>query len=164
MRYFQCLQTEQSMGYEENAQVNSIAFSAERGVLAAGTAAGQMAFWQYRGAVTDGATASEPEEQWQLQSPAVLSGNVAHVSWGTEQQLLCCAMSGGSTVYQLRQQVLSSHYRDGVALVQNGPCSLQAGLFNSSIHAEVATDIQIHGLNTTKVNFTSIHVIYCLSY
>lgn len=91
----------------------------------------------------------DPEDQWQLQPPTKLLGNISQIQWGTSKDLL--SVNAVSEAYILSEHFLSSHYNEGVAVVQTSPDKLFVGLFNTNIHTDFKVDIQIRGVCTTKV-------------
>ncbi|PAA57809.1 hypothetical protein BOX15_Mlig030591g2 [Macrostomum lignano] len=139
------LSMQDGMGYDSNVQVTSIAYSAKKQVLAAGTQTGQLAFWKYQ--PIHSSAQHEPEDEWQLQPPLFVRSNVSQLTWGTSDQLL--GLNAVSDVYIITEQPASCHYGNGLSAVQTGPKSLYLANFNESIFAELQMESRLKQVRTT---------------
>uniref|UniRef100_A0A1I8G307 receptor protein-tyrosine kinase n=1 Tax=Macrostomum lignano TaxID=282301 RepID=A0A1I8G307_9PLAT len=139
------LSMQDGMGYDSNVQVTSIAYSAKKQVLAAGTQTGQLAFWKYQ--PIHSSAQHEPEDEWQLQPPLFVRSNVSQLTWGTSDQLL--GLNAVSDVYIITEQPASCHYGNGLSAVQTGPKSLYLANFNESIFAELQLESRLKQVRTT---------------
>lgn len=124
------------------------AFSPGEGILAGGTGSGKIAFWKYCPQQLHNGKKEEPENFWQLQTPASISGPVSDLAFGSSRCLL--AVNTIENVFILNEQKPSICCTQGTAAVQTGTMQLSVDIFSSGMHFDLKTDIQVKGVCTTK--------------
>lgn len=133
-------------GYDQNESISCLAYSENKGTLAAGTNMGNIALWKYSPPV--GNKKVDGEHKWKLQTPATVEGPISQVTWGSNKNLL--AVSTVAKVFMLNEHVMSGDFHEQTAVVQFGPSSLSIEVFATNMHHDLKTDIQVKGIYTTK--------------
>ncbi|MGH0149767.1 UNVERIFIED_CONTAM: hypothetical protein FKN15_049586 [Acipenser sinensis] len=143
------LSLDEHLGFEAGETLNCVSYCTVKGILAAGTSRGRIAMWQ-KVAVSN--EKMEGRDQWKLQTPAQLEGNVIQLQWGSSMNLL--AVITVSTVQILCEHVMSSHFSQQVAAVQLKPNQLCLSDFSTGTQLSLRTDMHIKGVCVTKDTVT----------
>ncbi|XP_010134604.1 PREDICTED: intraflagellar transport protein 140 homolog [Buceros rhinoceros silvestris] len=135
-------------GFEEGECINCVSYCSGKGLLAAGTNKGRVAMWR-RAAGSDQSTrALEGKEKWKLQPPTELEGNVTQIQWGSRKNLL--AVNTISSVVILREQAISSHFHQQVAVIQVSPNLFNVTTFSTGTTHSLRADANVNGVFATK--------------
>ena len=143
-------------GYDRSDKVMCCAYSSSKGILAAGTEAGNVALWRY-----DPLSFStrSPELCWKLNRAIVLNGPVTQLGWSGKKDLLAANLVGEARL--LSEQTMSSHCYQRRAAVQMGPSLISVTCFDPSSEEtvsrkeeisqyELKTDIHVKGIFISK--------------
>ncbi|XP_068236628.1 intraflagellar transport protein 140 homolog isoform X1 [Palaemon carinicauda] len=134
--------------YRDQEYIMCLTYSENKRILCAGTTLGSIAMWKYEEhKLGDDEYTKDPEKDWVLQSPAVISGAVKQVMWGSTQNLL--GVNTVRDVYILNEQHMVASYRDQVSVVQVSPTQLSVDVFSGGSHLELRSEIQVRGVNNT---------------
>ncbi|CAG0897138.1 unnamed protein product [Darwinula stevensoni] len=131
--------------------ITCISFSSRKGVLAAGTNHGSVAFWKYNTPMKTPGVQSDPEKDWTPQTPASLSGAIKQLHWGSQKNLL--AANVVRDVYILNEQILCAHFKDQTAVVQTSPTQLTV-LMEEETRLDLRAKIQVSGVSASKEHLT----------
>ncbi|XP_069036914.1 intraflagellar transport protein 140 homolog isoform X2 [Lepisosteus oculatus] len=146
------LSLDESLGYESGETLNCVSYCAPKGILAAGTSRGRIAMWRKVSLVHQGRQKTDGKDQWLLQTPTEIEGNITQLKWGSSLNIL--AANNLSTVLILSEHVMSAHFSQQVAAVQLAPNQLSLNYFNSGAHHSLRTDMHINGVCVTKDTVT----------
>ncbi|XP_047485121.1 intraflagellar transport protein 140 homolog [Penaeus chinensis] len=134
--------------YRDQEYMMCLSYSENKKILCGGTNMGSVAMWKYEEQkLNNNEYTRDPEKDWKLQSPSILSGAVKRVSWGSAQNLL--AVDTVRDVYILNEQNMVASYRDQVCVVQESPTQLSVDVFSADNHLEFRADIQVRGVHNT---------------
>ncbi|CAF0995675.1 unnamed protein product [Adineta ricciae] len=135
-----------AMGFANNEVLICLSYSAAKGIIAAGTSKGNIAFWVY----TPSRRAIDMEKQWNLQ-------RVKHICNGLPirkvkycPQRNCLAANLNSQLYMLTNEDMSAAYRDNLAVVQLSPTVVHIAFFRYSIVKEEELDMPFKNLCVSK--------------
>lgn len=91
---------------------------------------------------------AEGKDRWTLQTPTELEGNITQIKWGSRKNLL--AVNNISSVVILREQAMSSHFHQQVAVVQMSPSLLSVSFLSTGVTHSLRTDTHVSGAFATK--------------
>uniref|UniRef100_A0A4W5KIC6 Uncharacterized protein n=1 Tax=Hucho hucho TaxID=62062 RepID=A0A4W5KIC6_9TELE len=94
-------------------------------------------------------TRIEAKAQWKLQTPMAIEGIVTQIQWGSDLSLL--AANSVTTVPILCELVMSAHFGQQAAAVQQTPSQLSLTMFSTNSHLTLRSDMHIKGVCITKV-------------
>ncbi|XP_074475359.1 intraflagellar transport protein 140 homolog [Sebastes fasciatus] len=144
------LSLDETLGFERGEVINCVSHCAGKEILAAGTSQGRIAMWKM--VVQLGGSRGEAKDQWKLQTPTEIQGNVIQLQWGTSLNLL--AANNSNTVLILCEHVMSAHFGQQVAAVQLTPTQLSITQFTTGVHLALQSDLHIKGVCVTKDSVT----------
>ncbi|KAK3865459.1 hypothetical protein Pcinc_025661 [Petrolisthes cinctipes] len=134
--------------YRDQEYVMCLTYSSNKEILCAGTSLGSVAMWKYEPSpLKEEEYIRDPEKDWKLQNPTIISGAIKQVSWGTTQNLL--AVNTVRDVYILNEQHMVASYKDQVSVVQMSPTQLSVDIFSGGSHLELKAEIQVRGLHNS---------------
>ncbi|XP_069761379.1 intraflagellar transport protein 140 homolog isoform X2 [Narcine bancroftii] len=142
------LTPDEHLGYRTRESINCISYCENKGILAAGTSKGQVVMWQRALVSGTGGHRLQGKNQWKLQAPIDLEGNIIQLKWGSSKNLLSVNTTG--TVLILSEQMMSAHFNQQVAAIQVAPNQLSLVFFSSGIQLMLRTDIHVKGVYVTK--------------
>ncbi|XP_022372677.1 intraflagellar transport protein 140 homolog [Enhydra lutris kenyoni] len=134
-------------GFEKAENINCVSYCKAKGLLAAGTDKGRVAMWRKLPG-PQSSRAAEGKDRWTLQSPTELEGNITQIKWGSRKSLL--AVNNISSVVILREQAMSSHFHQQVAVVQMSPSLLAVSFLSTGVTHSLHTDMHVSGVFATK--------------
>ncbi|XP_032702013.1 intraflagellar transport protein 140 homolog [Lontra canadensis] len=134
-------------GSEKAENINCVSYCKAKGLLAAGTDKGRVAMWRKLPG-PQSSRAAEGKDRWTLQSPTELEGNITQIKWGSRKSLL--AVNNISSVVILREQAMSSHFHQQVAVVQMSPSLLAVSFLSTGVTHSLRTDMHVSGVFATK--------------
>ncbi|XP_047569112.1 intraflagellar transport protein 140 homolog [Lutra lutra] len=134
-------------GFEKAENINCVSYCKAKGLLAAGTDKGRVAMWRKLPG-PQSSRAAEGKDRWTLQSPTELEGNITQIKWGSRKSLL--AVNNISSVVILREQAMSSHFHQQVAVVQMSPSLLAVSFLSTGVTHSLRTDMHVSGVFATK--------------
>uniref|UniRef100_A0A673VBY5 Intraflagellar transport protein 140 homolog n=1 Tax=Suricata suricatta TaxID=37032 RepID=A0A673VBY5_SURSU len=141
------LSPEEKSGFEKGENINCVSYCKVKGLLAAGTDKGRVAMWRKVPAPQRG-RAAEGKDRWALQTPTELDGNITQMQWGSRKSLL--AVSCVHAVVILREQAMSSHFHQQVAVLQISPSLLSVSFLSTGATHTLRTDMHVSGVFATK--------------
>ncbi|XP_050709384.1 intraflagellar transport protein 140 homolog [Eriocheir sinensis] len=134
--------------YRDQEFVMCLSYSANKNILCAGTNLGSVAMWKYEESkLGEDEYMKDPEKDWKLQNPTVISGTVKQVAWGSAQNLL--GVNTVRDVYILNEQHMVASYKDQVSVVQVSPTQLSVDVFSGGNHLELKAEIQVRGVHNS---------------
>uniref|UniRef100_UPI00398F7C73 intraflagellar transport protein 140 homolog n=1 Tax=Pristiophorus japonicus TaxID=55135 RepID=UPI00398F7C73 len=142
------LTLDEHLGFGTGEIINCISYCESKGILAAGTSKGQVAMWRKALVSCMNGWRMEGKDQWKLQAPIDLEGNITQIKWGSSKNLL--SVSSAGTVLILSEQVMSAHFNQQVAAMQVAPNQLSLSFFSSGNQQMLRTDMHIKGVYVTK--------------
>ncbi|XP_078096576.1 intraflagellar transport protein 140 homolog isoform X2 [Mustelus asterias] len=142
------LTLDEQLGFSTGEIINCISYSENKGIIAAGTSKGQVALWRKTLVNSLSGCKIEGKDQWKLQAPIDLEGNIIQIKWGSSKNLLSVISAG--TVLILSEQVMSAHYNQQVAAMQVAPNQLNLTSFSSGNQQMLRTDMHVKGVYVTK--------------
>ncbi|CAL4114854.1 unnamed protein product, partial [Meganyctiphanes norvegica] len=154
----------QGPNYRDQEYIMCLTYSSNKKILCAGTNLGSVAMWKYeeQPVTTTDDYNSDPEKEWLLQNPTVISGAVKQVAWGSTQNLL--AVNTVRDVYILNEQHMVASYKDQVSVVQVSPMQLAVELFSGGGHLELRAEIQVRGVHNTLDHILLWNMKKCVIY
>ncbi|XP_045849639.1 intraflagellar transport protein 140 homolog [Meles meles] len=141
------LSPEEKFGFEKAENINCVSYCKAKGLLAAGTDKGRVAMWRKLPG-PQSSRAAEGKDRWALQTPTELEGNITQIKWGSRKSLL--AVNNISSVVILREQAMSSHFHQQVAVVQMSPSLLSVSFLSTGVTHSLRTDMHVSGVFATK--------------
>ncbi|XP_051876987.1 intraflagellar transport protein 140 homolog isoform X1 [Pristis pectinata] len=142
------LTLDEHLGFSTGESINCISYCESKGILAAGTTKGQVAMWRRALVSSIGGHRMQGKDQWKLQAPIDLEGNIIQLKWGSSKNLL--SVNSAGTVLILSEQVMSAHFNQQVAAIQVAPNQLSLSFFASGNQQMLRTDIHVKGVYVTK--------------
>ncbi|XP_025043975.2 intraflagellar transport protein 140 homolog isoform X2 [Pelodiscus sinensis] len=136
------------LGFEAGECVNCVSYCTVKGILAAGTNKGRIAMWRTASASNQSTLALEGKDRWKLQTPTELEGNITQIKWGSRKNLL--AVNNISSVVILREQAMSSHFHQQVAVVQVSPNLFNVTFVSTESTHSLRIDMHVNGVFATK--------------
>lgn len=134
------------LGYLNSEVLVSISYSAIKGIIAAGTNRGNIAFWTY----TPNRRTTDMEKHWHLQRVKSVCTGVPIRILKYCSQKNCLAASLISQAYMLTDENMSAAYRDSLAVVQLSPTVVHVAFFRFSIVKEEELDMPFKSLCVSK--------------
>ncbi|XP_077009653.1 intraflagellar transport protein 140 homolog isoform X2 [Tamandua tetradactyla] len=149
------LSPEEKFGFEKGENINCVSYCEAKGtrhcfpvgLLAAGTDKGCVAMWR-RVQGPRSSPGSEGRDQWALQAPTELEGNITQIKWGSRKHLL--AVNSLSSVVVLSEQALSAHFHQQAMAVPVAPNTLHVRFQPASPTCSLRTDVHVSGVFVTK--------------
>ncbi|XP_007528140.1 intraflagellar transport protein 140 homolog isoform X1 [Erinaceus europaeus] len=141
------LSLEEKFGFEKGENITCVSYCNAKGLLVAGTDRGRVAMWS-KVPIFQGSTGLEGKDQWSLQTPTELDGNIVQIQWGSRRNLL--AVSSDSSVVILSEQAMCSHCHQHVAAVQLSPSLVSVVFLATGVTHSLRTDMHISGVFATK--------------
>ncbi|XP_020942499.1 intraflagellar transport protein 140 homolog isoform X1 [Sus scrofa] len=141
------LSPEEKFGFEKGENINCVSYCEVKGLLAAGTDRGRVATWRKVPSAPSG-HGLEGKDRWTLHAPAELPGSITQIKWGSRKSLL--AVTSSSSVVVLREQAVSSHFHQQVAVVQVSPRLLSVSCLSAGTTHYLHTDMHVSGVFATK--------------
>ncbi|XP_041061994.1 intraflagellar transport protein 140 homolog isoform X2 [Carcharodon carcharias] len=142
------LTPDEHLGYSTGEIINCISYCESKGIIAAGTSKGQVALWRKALVNSSSVCRIEGKDQWKLQAPIDLEGNIIQIKWGTSKNLL--SVNSAGTVLILSEQVMSAHFNQQVAAMQVAPNQLSLTFFSSGNQQMLRSDMHVKGVYVTK--------------
>ncbi|XP_048407747.2 intraflagellar transport protein 140 homolog isoform X1 [Stegostoma tigrinum] len=142
------LTLDEHLGFSTGEIINCISYSESKGIIAAGTRNGQIALWRKTPVNRSNGCRIEGKDQWKLQAPINLEGNITQIKWGSSKNLL--SVNSAGTVLILSEQVMSAHFNQQVAAIQVAPNQLSLTFFSSENQQMLRTDMHVKGVYVTK--------------
>lgn len=141
------LSPEEKSGFEKAENINCVSYCKAKGLLAAGTDKGRVTMWR-KLLGPQSSREAEGKDRWTLQTPTELEGNITQIKWGSRKNLL--AVNNISSVVILREQAMSSHFHQQVAVVQMSPSLLSVSFLSTGVTHSLRTDTHVSGAFATK--------------
>ncbi|XP_072337471.1 LOW QUALITY PROTEIN: intraflagellar transport protein 140 homolog [Scyliorhinus torazame] len=142
------LTLDEHLGFSTGEIINCISYCESKGIIAAGTSKGQVALWRKTVVNSLSGCKIDGKDQWKLQAPIDLEGNIIQIKWGSSKNLLSVISAG--TVLILSEQVMSAHFNQQVAAMQVAPNQLNLTFFSSGNQQMLRTDMHVKGVYVTK--------------
>ncbi|XP_069503073.1 intraflagellar transport protein 140 homolog isoform X2 [Ambystoma mexicanum] len=142
------LSLDDQLGFEVAENINCVSFCSAKGMLAAGTNKGRVAMWRKVSSASQNSWKTDGKDNWKLQTPTELDGNITQIKWGSGKNLL--AVNNINSVLILSEQVMSSHFNQQVAATQVAPTQLHLTFFSTGIQHSLRTEMYIKGVFVTK--------------
>ncbi|UJR28505.1 hypothetical protein I4U23_009743 [Adineta vaga] len=135
-----------SMGFANNEVLTSISYSTIKGIIAAGTSRGNIAFWIY----TPNRRTTDMEKHWNLQRAKPICNGLPIRKLKYCPQRNCLVANLNSQLFMLTNENMSAAYRDNLAVVQLSPTVIHVAFFRYSIVKEEELDMPFKNLCVSK--------------
>ncbi|CAF1379534.1 unnamed protein product [Adineta steineri] len=140
-----------AMGFANNEALISVSYSAMKGIIAAGTNRGNIAFWIY----TPNHRSTDMEKHWNLQRVKAVSAGVPIRTLKYCPQRNSLAANLNTQLFILANENMSAAYRDNLAVVQLSPTVIHVAFFRYSIVKEEELDMPFKNLCVSK-NYVAV--------